>query len=215
MKNITDIKVKIKWIDLLKLKQTMAICSTRFISDWVWWFFLFWIPDYLDKAHHIDMKEVVLPLIIIYSVSSIGGIGGGWLSSRFISSGKSIDFARKTSILICALIILPVMLVSQTHHLWLAVILIALAAAGHQGWASNMFTIISDIYPKHAVGTMVGISGFAGAAGGALSASFIGLILENTGSYFLIFFVASSVYLLNWLILKLFVRELKPLFNCL
>ena len=207
----TDIKIKIRWIDLLKLKQTMAICSTRFISDWVWWFFLFWIPDYLDKTHHINMKEVVLPLIIIYSVSSIGGIGGGWLSSRFISSGKSIDFARKTSILICALIVLPVMLVSQTHHLWVAVILIALAAAGHQGWASNMFAIISDIYPKHAVGTMVGISGFAGAVGGALSASFIGLILENTGSYFLIFFVASSVYLLNWLILKLFVRELKPI----
>ena len=209
----TDIKIKIKWIDLLKLKQTMAICSTRFISDWVWWFFLFWIPDYLNKAHHIDMKEVVLPLIIIYSVSSIGGIGGGWLSSRLISSGKSIDFARKTSILICALIILPVMLVSQTHHLWLAVILIALAAAGHQGWASNIFTIISDIYPKHAVGTMVGLSGFAGAAGGALSASFIGLILENTGSYFLIFFIASSVYLLNWLILKLFVKEIKPVLH--
>ena len=209
----TDIKIKIKWIDLLKLKQTMAICSTRFISDWVWWFFLFWIPDYFNKAHHIDMKEVVLPLVIIYSISSIGGIGGGWLSSRFISSGKSIDFARKTSILICALIILPVMLVSQTHHLWLAVILIALAAAGHQGWASNIFTIISDIYPKHAVGTMVGLSGFAGAAGGALSASFIGLILENTGSYFLIFFIASSVYLLNWLILKLFVKEIKPVLH--
>jgi len=156
------------------------------------------------------MKEAVLPIIFIYSVSSIGGIGGGWLSSRFISAGKSIDFARKRSILFCALIILPVMLVSQTHNLWIAVILIALAAAGHQGWASNIFTIISDIYPKQAVGTMVGLSGFAGAAGGALSASFIGLILENTGSYFLIFLIASSVYLVNWLILKLFVKEIKP-----
>lgn len=208
---VIDVKKRIKWIDLIKLKQTIAICSTRFISDWVWWFFLFWIPDYLNKAHHIDMKEVVLPIIFIYSVSSIGGIGGGWLSSRFISLGKSIDFARKTSILICALIILPVMLVSQTHHLWVAVALIAMAAAGHQGWASNIFTIISDIYPKHAVGTMMGLSGFAGAAGGALSASFVGLILENTGSYFLIFFIASSVYLINWIILKLFVKEIKPL----
>jgi ACS family hexuronate transporter-like MFS transporter len=157
------------------------------------------------------MKEVVLPLIFIYSVSSIGGIGGGWLSSRFISSGKSIDYARKTSILICALIILPVMLVSQTHHLWTAVILISLAAAGHQGWASNIFTIISDIYPKHSVGTMTGLSGFAGAVGGALSASFVGLILDKTGSYFLIFLIASSVYLLNWLILTLFIKEIKPL----
>jgi MFS transporter, ACS family, hexuronate transporter len=207
----TDIKRKISWIDLLRLKQTIAICSTRFISDWVWWFFLFWIPDYLNKAHGINMKEVVLPLIVIYAVSSIGGIGGGWLSSRFITSGRSIDFARKTSILICALIILPVMLVSQTHHLWVAVALIAMAAAGHQGWASNIFTIISDIYPKHAVGTMMGLSGFAGAVGGALSASFVGLILENTGSYFLIFFIASSVYLINWIILKVFVKNIKPL----
>jgi MFS transporter, ACS family, hexuronate transporter len=206
----TDIKNKIRWIDLIRLKQTMAICSTRFISDWVWWFFLFWIPDYLNKAHGVDMKQAVLPIILIYSVSSIGGIGGGWLSSRFITAGKSIDFARKRSILICALIILPVMLVSQTQNLWIAVVLIALAAAGHQGWASNIFTIISDIYPKKAVGTMVGLSGFAGAAGGALSASFIGLILENTGSYFLIFFIASSVYLINWLILKVFIKEIKP-----
>lgn len=207
----TDIKKRMKWIDLIRLKQTMAICSTRFLSDWVWWFFLFWIPDYLHKAYGINMKEVVLPLIFIYSVSSIGGIGGGWLSSRFISSGKSIDYARKTSILICALIILPVMLVSQTHHLWTAVILISLAAAGHQGWASNIFTIISDIYPKHSVGTMTGLSGFAGAVGGALSASFVGLILDKTGSYFLIFLIASSVYLLNWLILTLFIKEIKPL----
>ena len=207
----TDFKKSMKWIDLIRLKQTMAICSTRFLSDWVWWFFLFWIPDYLHKAYGINMKEVVLPLIVIYSVSSIGGIGGGWLSSRFISSGKSIDYARKTSILICALIILPVMLVSQTHHLWTAVILISLAAAGHQGWASNIFTIISDIYPKHSVGTMTGLSGFAGAVGGALSASFVGLILEKTGSYFLIFLIASSVYLLNWLLLKLFIKEIKPL----
>jgi ACS family hexuronate transporter-like MFS transporter len=207
----TDVKKRMKWIDLIRLKQTMAICSTRFLSDWVWWFFLFWIPDYLHKAYGINMKEVVLPLIFIYSVSSIGGIGGGWLSSRFISSGKSIDYARKTSILICALIILPVMLVSQTHHLWTAVILISLAAAGHQGWASNIFTIISDIYPKHSVGTMTGLSGFAGAVGGALSASFVGLILDKTGSYFLIFLIASSVYLLNWLILTLFIKEIKPL----
>jgi MFS transporter, ACS family, hexuronate transporter len=113
----TDIKNKIRWIDLIRLKQTMAICSTRFISDWVWWFFLFWIPDYLNKAHGVDMKQAVLPIILIYSVSSIGGIGGGWLSSRFITAGKSIDFARKRSILICALIILPVMLVSQTQNL--------------------------------------------------------------------------------------------------
>jgi MFS transporter, ACS family, hexuronate transporter len=202
---------KIRWIQLLRHKQTIGICATRFISDWVWWFFLFWIPDYLSKSHGINLSEVVLPLIVIYAVSSVGGIGGGWLSSKFIRSGKSIDFARKNAILICALVVLPVMLISRTHSLWVAVGLISLAAAGHQGWASNIFTIISDIYPKNAIGTMVGLSGFVGSIGGALAASFVGLILEGTGSYFLIFLVASSVYMANWIILKLSIKEIKPI----
>ena len=209
-KDKTEYGNMIKWIHLFKYRQTAAICATRFISDWVWWFFLFWTPDFLSKTHGINIQEVVLPLIVIYAVSSIGGIGGGWISSKLIAIGKKIDFARKTSILICALIVLPVMLVSRITNMWLAVMLISFAAAGHQGWASNIFTIVSDIYPKQAVGSMVGLSGFTGAIGGALSATFVGLILESTGSYFLIFFVASSVYMLNWLILKLSIREIKP-----
>jgi MFS transporter, ACS family, hexuronate transporter len=202
---------EIRWITLFKHKETVTICSTRFISDWVWWFFLFWIPDFLSKTHGINIREVVLPLIIIYAVSSIGGIGGGWMSSKFIQIGKSIDYARKTTILICALIILPVMMVSQVQSLWFAVVLIAIAAAGHQGWASNIFTIVSDIYPKNAVGSMMGLSGFAGAVGGALSASFIGLLLKSHGSYFLIFLIASIVYLVNWLIIKIFIKEIRPI----
>lgn len=201
----------VKWLSLFKYKQTYAICSTRFISDWVWWFFLFWIPDFLNKTHGIDIKEVILPLIIIYAVSSVGGIAGGWLSSKFISIGKSVDYARKTVILICALLVLPVMFVSLTQNLWLAVALIAVAAAGHQGWASNIFTLVSDIYPKNAVGSMMGLSGFFGAIGGALSATFVGLLLQSTGSYFLIFLVASSVYMINWLILKFGIKEVNPI----
>jgi ACS family hexuronate transporter-like MFS transporter len=153
----------------------------------------------------------VLPLIVIYAVSSVGGIAGGWISSNFIKKGKSIDFARKTTILMCALIVLPIMMISQTANLWIAVGLIAIAAAGHQGWASNIFTIVSDIYPKKAVGSMMGLSGFAGAVGGALSATFVGLLLETTGSYFFIFLVASSVYMLNWLILKLSIKQIVPI----
>jgi ACS family hexuronate transporter-like MFS transporter len=201
----------IRWLELFKYKQTFAICLTRFISDWVWWFFLFWIPDFLSKTHGINLKEVVLPLIVIYAVSSVGGIAGGWISSNFIKKGKSIDFARKTTILMCALIVLPIMLISKTANLWIAVGLIAIAAAGHQGWASNIFTIVSDIYPKKAVGSMMGLSGFAGAVGGALSATFVGLLLETTGSYFFIFLVASSVYMLNWLILKLSIKQIVPI----
>lgn len=203
--------IKVRWINLLKHKQTLGICTTRFISDWVWWFFLFWIPDFLQKQHGVDLKEAVLPLIIIYAISSIGGIGGGWISSRFISTGKSVNYARKTTILICALLILPVMLVSQISNLWIAVMLISLAAAGHQGWASNIFTIVSDVYPKNSVASMMGLSGFAGAIGGALSASFVGLILEGTNSYFLIFSIASVVYLLNYIILRISIPKIEPI----
>ena len=209
--DINESRKGMRWTNLFKYRQTIAICSTRFISDWVWWFFLFWIPDFLSKTHGVNIKEVVLPLILIYSVSSIGGISGGWLSSKFIKMGKSIDFARKSTIFICALIIMPVLLVSQVQSLWVAVMLIAFAAAGHQGWASNIFTIVSDIYPKNAIGSMMGLSGFAGAVGGALSASFIGLVLKSTGSYFIIFLIAATVYLINWMILKVFIKEIKPL----
>jgi ACS family hexuronate transporter-like MFS transporter len=159
----------------------------------------------------VNLKEVVLPLIIIYAIASLGGIGGGWLSSKFISMGKSVDFARKTTVLVCALLVLPVMMVSQVSNIWVAVVLIGVAAAGHSGWAANIFTIVSDIYPKKAVGSMMGLSGFAAAVGGALSASFVGLLLESTGSYFIIFLVASSVYMLNWAILKIFIKEIKPI----
>jgi ACS family hexuronate transporter-like MFS transporter len=202
---------RIGWAELLRHRETWAICSTRLISDWVWWFFLFWTPDFLNKTHGIDIKQVVVPLILIYTVSSIGGIGGGWISSKFITTGRSVDFARKTSVLLCALIILPVMLVPQVHSLWAAVTLIALAAAGHQGWASNIFTIVSDIYPREAVGSMSGLAGFAGAVGGACSASAVGLMLDSTGSYFLIFLTASSVYVINWLIIKIFIKRIKPI----
>lgn len=199
---------KIPWSQLFKYKQTIAICVTRFISDWVWWFFLFWIPDFLFKTEGINIQELVLPLIIIYAVSSIGGIGGGWISSEFIKSGKSIDFARKTTVLISAILVLPLMLISQTNNLWVLVSLIAIAAAGHQSWASNLFAIISDIYPKKNVGSMMGLSGFAGAVGGALSASFVGLVLQVTHSYTIIFVIASVVYILNWLIIKIFIPKI-------
>lgn len=209
--NNNSAKDIIPWSQLVKYKQTIAICVTRFISDWVWWFFLFWIPDFLFKTQGINIQELVLPLIIIYAVSSIGGIGGGWISSEFIKSGKSIDFARKTTVLMSAILVLPLMLISQTNNIWVLVSLIAIAAAGHQSWASNLFAIISDIYPKKNVGSMMGLSGFAGAVGGALSASFVGLILQVTHSYTIIFVIASVVYILNWLIIKIFIPKIVPI----
>ncbi|MBN2762308.1 MAG: MFS transporter [Bacteroidales bacterium] len=201
----------VKWSSLLKYRQTMAICSSRFITEWVWWFFLFWVPDILNKIHGINIKDVVFPLIVIYTISGFGGIGGGWLSSHFIKNGKSIDFARKTTILICAVCVVPIAFVLTAKNLWVAVGIISLAAAAHAGWAANIFTVVSDIYPKNTAGSMVGISGFAGAIGGALFASLVGIILQVTGSYLPVFILAGSAYLIAWAILKLGIKEIKPI----
>ncbi|WP_308991294.1 MFS transporter [Mariniflexile litorale] len=201
----------ITWGALFKYRQTYAICFSRFFTDWVWWFFLFWAPDFLNKTQNIDLKHSIVPLIIIYSMASIGGVFGGALSSRLIKIGKTIDFARKTAILVCAMLVLPLTFATQFDNLWIVVIIIGFATAAHQGWASNIFTIVSDIYPKKAVATMVGLSGFAGAIGGALAASFVGLVLDISGSYTLIFIIASTMYLLAWLILKIMIPQIKPI----
>lgn len=159
----------------------------------------------------MDIKATILPLIIIYTMASFGGILGGALSSGFIKAGRSIDFSRKTTILICALMVLPLIFVAHLQNGMFVVILIGFAAAAHQGWASNIYTIVSDIYPKNTVGTMIGLSGFTGAIGGALSAFFVGLILKFSGSYTLIFGIASSMYLVAWLTLKVFIPRIQEI----
>ena len=196
---------KITWRELFRHRQTYAILFSRFVTDWVWWFFLFWTPDFLNKTQGVDLKATVLPLIIIYTMSSIGGIYGGHVSSQFIRLGRSIDFARKTTILLFALLVLPLNAIPYIDNMWIVVLIIGLATSTHQAWASNIFTIVSDVYPKQVVGSMTGISSVGGAVGGALASSFVGLILEWTGSYATIFMIASTMYILAWLILKIFV----------
>jgi len=199
------------WKEIFAYKQTIAICLSRFVTDWVWWFFLFWTPDYLNKVYGVNLSEMILPLIIIYSVAGFGGIGGGWLSGFFIRKGKSIDYSRKTSILICALIVLPIIAISKISNIWIVTGFISFATAAHQGWASNIFTIVSDIFPGNAVGSVIGLSGFAGAVGGALAATFIGFVLEITNDYFYIFLIAGLMYLTAWAILKVLIPEIRPL----
>ena len=195
----------ITWRELFRHRQTYAILFSRFVTDWVWWFFLFWTPDFLNKTQGVDLKATVLPLIIIYTMSSIGGIYGGHVSSQFIRLGRSVDFARKTTILLFALLVLPLNAIPYIENMWIVVLIIGLATSTHQAWASNIFTIVSDVYPKQVVGSMTGISSVGGAVGGALASSFVGLILEWTGSYATIFMIASTMYILAWLILKIFV----------
>ncbi len=203
-------KTPMEWKTFFKYRQTYAIAAARFLTDWAWWFILFWIPDFLNKMHHINIKELVLPLIVIYSFAGLGGVVGGWLSSNLIRKGRPVDFSRKTVMLLCALIVMPVILVSQIHTIWISVLLISCASFGHSAWASNIFTVVSDIFPKNAVGSMTGIAGFAASAGGVLSAPLIGYLLDLTGNYFLIFLMAGCSYLIAWAILKFMIPEIKP-----
>lgn len=201
----------LKWKNLITSRPAIAICLSRFVTDWVWWFFLFWTPDYFNKVYGINLSGMILPLIVIYSFAGLGGITGGWLSSYFIRSGKSVDFSRKTTVLICAVSVLPIIGVSQISNIWVVICTISLATAAHQGWASNIFTIVSDIFPQNAVGSVVGLSGFVGAIGGALAASSIGLALEITNGYFFVFLTAGLAYLTAWLILKLMISKIEPI----
>jgi ACS family hexuronate transporter-like MFS transporter len=201
----------ISWGSLLAHRQTLGICLGRFVTDPVWWFFMYWLPKYLSDKLELDIQGLGLPLIIIYTFSSIGGIGGGWLSSYFIRKGKSIDFARKTSILIMALMVMPIFLLTQFQSLIAAIVFISLATAAHQGWAANIYTVVSDIYPKNAIGSMTGLTSFAGAIGGIIFAPSVGWILQTTGNYHIVFAIASVAYLLAWLSLKIFVVRIEPL----
>ncbi len=200
----------IPWLKLLPRKETIGLAITRFISDWVWWFFLFWLPKFLNDSFAVTLSGIGLPLIIIYLVSSAGGIAGGWLSSTMIRHNRSIDYSRKRAILICGFCAVPVMLAPVSGNLWIAVALIALAASAHQAWAANMFSIISDVFPRNAVASVTGIIGTAAAAGGALAAPFVGYIREWTGSYQLVFILAGSVYLLNWIVIRKFIPRIAP-----
>lgn len=202
---------KVSWAQLFQHRQTYGIFLGRFVTDWVWWFFLFWIPDFIMTTHNIDLKATAVPLVIIYLLANCGGLAGGWVSSAFIRSGHSIDFARKTTILIFGCLVLLLNILPYVNNLWLMAVIIGVAASTHQAWASNIFTIVSDIYPKNLIASMTGISSVGGAVGGALGASFVGLLLHHTGSYALVFMIASCMYILAWLFLKIFIPKIEPL----
>jgi len=196
---------KLPWKAIVSYKQTWGICLARFLTDPIWWFFLYWLPKYLHSNYHIDLTKIGLPLVVIYIVSMGGSIFGGWLSSFLIKRGKNPLAARKLTIFCMALLVVPIFFTSFTSNMWLAVLLISMATFAHQGYAANIFTIVSDIYPRNAVGSVTGLSGFAGAIGGVLFSGAVGLILQLTGSYYVVFAMASLAYLLCWLSLYLLV----------
>jgi ACS family hexuronate transporter-like MFS transporter len=202
---------KVPWKKVIPYKQTLGICLARFVTDPIWWFILFWVPKFLNENFQINLSNVGLPLFTIYTISIAGSIFGGWFSSHLVKAGKIPVIARKITIFILAIIVIPIFFASNASNLWLAVTLVTLGAFVHQGFAANIFTIVSDIYPKKAVGSMIGISGFAGSLGGFIFSKIVGDILQNTGSYFLLFGFASMAYLLSWLFLFIFVPNNKKI----
>lgn len=204
-----DPPTKISWLELLKYRPTWAFTVGMFMTGPIWWFYLYWIPDFLNKRHGLDLLSLGPPLVIIYLMTDVGSIGGGWLSSFMIKRGWSVNVSRKFTMLICALCVVPIFTASQVSNLWLAVFLIGLAASAHQGFSANLYTIVSDTMPRQTVSSVVGIGGMAGAIGGMGFAKLAGYILEWSGSYHSLFIIASSAYLLALLFIQLLIPRIK------
>lgn len=204
---------KVGWKDILPHRGGWAIAVAKFMADPIWWFYLFWGAKFLNEKFGVNLKDIGLPFFTIYLVSWGLGISLGWLSSKLMKMGFGLNKGRKLSLLACALFAVPVMLVPHTSSLWLAVGLIALAAGGHCGWSANVFSLMTDIFPKKAIGSVAGFGGFAGAVGGAIIAFSVGKILQNIGTdgYAIPFAIAGSGYLIALLIVHLLVPEIKTI----
>jgi ACS family hexuronate transporter-like MFS transporter len=205
-----DPPVRVPWLRLVQYRQAWAFALGKFLTDPVWWLYLFWIPDFLSRNYGLDLKNIGLPLVVIYLIADVGSIGGGWLSSWLIARGWSPNAGRKTAMLVCAVAVTPIVFASQAQNLWVAVTLVGIAAAAHQGWSANLFTLTSDMFPRPAVGSVVGLGGMAGAIGGMLIAKVTGYILQATGSYVSVFLVAGGAYLVALLVIHLLVPRLTP-----
>ncbi|GAB4241515.1 MAG: MFS transporter [Acidobacteriota bacterium] len=206
-----DPEIRIPWVALLKFRQTWVFVVGMFLSGPIWWFYLYWVPGFLYDRHGLDLSSVGPPLIAIYLMADVGSVAGGWISSRLIAGGWTVNAARKTAMLACALAVVPVFFASTTESVLLATVLIGLAAAAHQGFSANLYTLVSDTAPRFAVGSIVGIGGMAAAVGGMFNAKLVGYVLEWTGSYVPLFAIASSAYLINLAIMHWLNPRLDPI----
>jgi len=206
-----ELQPTIGWGKLLPHRQTWAILIAKFMTDPIWWFFLFWLPKYFFSQHGLSLTKLGLPLIVIYNFAAVGSVGGGWLAKVLLRRGWSLNAARKTTMLACALLVMPVVFVGHVTGTWSAIALVSLACAGHQGWSANLFTMVSDVFPTSAVGSVTGIGGFGGAVGGMLIARGTGMLLQATHNYTSLFVLAGSVYIVALLIIQLLIPKLQPL----
>lgn len=188
---------KIGWSRIVRKREAWAFASAKFLTDPVWFLMLFWLPKYFSTTYNVDLKIVLLPMILMYLLSDVGSIAGGWLSSRLIQRGRTPNFARKVTMIIAGLCVLPLLFVTGVGNMWLAVLLIGIALAGHQAFSTNLLSIPPDMFPKRAVGSVIGLGGFAGGIGGMIMAKSTGLVLDATqGNYTIIFAMCTTVYFL-------------------
>jgi ACS family hexuronate transporter-like MFS transporter len=207
---VADTGQKAGWFKLFRLRQTWAIVLGKFLTDPVWWFYLFWIPSYFNTTYHLNLTRSAIHVSTVYVVASFGSILGGYLSGWLIKRGLAVYKARKISMFFFACCVVPIFFVRYTNSIWPAVWLISLAAAAHQAWSANIFTLASDIFPKHTLSSVVGIGGMAGSVGGILFPFLIGIILDHfkllgllgTG-YNIIFGICAIAYLLAWIIMHI------------
>jgi ACS family hexuronate transporter-like MFS transporter len=205
-----DPAVEFPWLSLIRHRQTWAVAAAKFGTDPIWWLYLFWIPDFLHRRHGIDLQSMALPLIVFFLIADIGSVGGGWLSSALLKRGWNANAARKTAMLTCALAVTPIAFAPGAAKEWMAVLLVGLAASAHQGWSANVYTLASDMFPRQAVGSVIGFAGMSGSIGGMLIAKVTGYILQATGSYVPVFLIAASAYLVTLGVVHLLVPRLEP-----
>ena len=203
---------KLPWKKLLRVKETWAFAILK-STDAVWLFYLFWTGFFLNREFGLELDGLALPMIIIYVAADLGSVMGGWISSHLIQKGGSINRSRKLTLLVCAVLILPVVFATQTSNQWMAVALIALAASSHQAWSANVMTIASDVFPKKATASVIGIGGMVGYALGVGTDLFLGNVLTNSGriGYVYAFIFAGSLYLITLFVAHLMMPKLTPL----
>jgi len=200
----------IRWKSLLRVRQTWTFVMGKLMIDPIWYFYLFWIPDFLQRRHDLTLTRIGLPLVTIYLLSDLGSIAGGWMSSALIQHGSGINRARKLAMFACALAVVPIVFAYRVDSLWGSVLLIGVAAAGHQGFSTNLLTLPSDLFPAQVVGSVVGLGGMAGAVGGMFIAKAVGYALQWTGSYQFPFLMAGSAYLLALAVIHFLSPQLEP-----
>lgn len=202
---------RVSWGRLVTKREAWAFASAKFLTDPVWFLMLFWLPKYFADTYDVDLKFVLLPMIVMYLLSDAGSIAGGWMSSKLIQDGHTPNFARKVTMLIAGCCVLPLLFVTGLENMWLAVVLIGIALAGHQAFSTNLLALPPDMFPRRAVGSVIGLGGFAGGIGGMIMAKSTGLVLDATGgNYTLIFAACTTVYFIAVLAIHLLSPRLAP-----